>query len=165
MKLAQRLLESLPELDEGQVESVYRSLETGPMSIDVFRSNLSSDEVTQDELNDLRLMQERVNAWLDEDEDNRQEFEAENARGQGTWDEVASRGTGHLNTESVPLECACHVVAHVVDGRVVKITAEISELAVSEDLEYYTPAPSDEAIAVVMAALENGEAPEVSLDS
>jgi len=69
MSLSKQLLEGrivhaqLPELDEGRIEAVYREIQPDRMSLDIFRSNLSGEEITPEELEDLAFMRERIETW------------------------------------------------------------------------------------------------------
>ena len=54
--------------------------------------------------------------------------------------------------EIVPLRAACWVTAHVVNGRVVKVEAEVSEIEFDhETVEGVTPKPSQAAIDAILA--------------
>ena len=65
--------------------------------------------------------------------------------------------------EYVPLQAACPVTAHVVKGKVVKVSVSVEEIELSEDLPFCNPKPSKATILAVQTAIENGELPEVTL--
>jgi hypothetical protein len=67
-------------------------------------------------------------------------------------------------TDSVPLDCACVLIAHVRNRmEIVDLTIQVDELSISEDNAYFEPKPHEESIALVRKAILERKLPEVRL--
>lgn len=60
----------------------------------------------------------------------------------------------------VPISCAASVAAHVVDGRIARLTISIDDLEIEDEaLKYFSPTPAPEAVEVVRAAIQSNTLP------
>lgn len=66
--------------------------------------------------------------------------------------------------EYVSLDCAYVLSAEVVDGKVVRVLAQIEEIELSDFVRKCEPCPSEEAILAVVEALYSKKLPKVELD-